>query len=204
MHIADGILPVAWCGVAYAAAVPLVYWSGRNAQPPEIVKMGLMASTLFAVSLVHIPVAGTAIHVGLLGLSGILLGSRALVVVFAALLLQALLFQHGGLLALGVNTLNMGMGALLGGCVWRLRVAPQPMRAFGAGLLGVITPAAAVAAEFAVAGYGKGFWALMGIYAAVAAAEGLMTSAIVSFLLRTKPAVLMASFGGDRTNGVLR
>jgi ABC-type Co2+ transport system permease subunit len=55
-----------------------------------------------------------------------------------------------------------------------------------------------VAVEFMLAGYGKGFLALMALYGAVAAAEGLMTSAIVAFLLRTKPAVLMASFGVDR------
>ncbi len=197
MHIADGILPVAWCGAAYAAAVPLVYWSARNAQPPEIVKMGLMASTLFAVSLVHIPVAGTAIHVGLLGVAGVLLGSRALVVVFSALLLQALLFQHGGLLALGVNTLNMGMGALLAGLLWRLPGANPAVKGFAAGFAGVILPALAVALEFMAAGYGKGFLALMGLYAVVAVLEALMSSAIVVFLARTRPAVLAPRWASD-------
>lgn len=199
MHIADGIVPVAWCGAAYAVAAPAVYWSGRNAKPSEIVKMGLVAAALFSVSLVHIPFAGTAIHVGLLGLTGILLGARSAVVVFAALLLQALLFQHGGLLALGVNTLNMSAGALLAGWLWRIRAAPPRVKAFAAGFVGVITPAIAVAVEFTLVGYGKGFWALTGLYAAVAAAEGMMTSGVVAFLLHTKPAVLPESPGGGRT-----
>ena len=47
--------------------------------------MGLLASTLFAVSLVQIPVAGTAIHVVLVGPAGVLLGARSLAVVFPAL-----------------------------------------------------------------------------------------------------------------------
>lgn len=196
MHIADGILPMAWCGAAYAAAVPLVYWSGRKAEPAEIVKMGLVASALFAVSLVHIPFAGTAIHVGLLGLVGMLLGARVLVVVFAALLMQALLFQHGGMLALGVNTLNMGAGALVAGGVWRMKLAPAGVRSFAAGLIGVLIPALAVAVEFMLAGYGKGFLALMGLYSAVAVVEGLMTAAIAAFLLRTKPDVLLAPMAG--------
>jgi len=192
MHIADGIVPVAWCGAAYLLAAPAVYLSGRKAEPPEIVKMGLVASSLFAVSLVHIPFAGTAIHVGLLGLAGILLSARSAVVVFAALLLQALLFQHGGLLALGVNTLNMSAGALAAGWLWRVQAGPAGFRAFAAGFAGVILPAIAVAVEFMLVGYGKGFWALTGLYAAVAAVEGIMTSAIVSFLARTKPSVLSA------------
>jgi cobalt/nickel transport system permease protein len=201
MHIADGILPVAWCGVAHAATWPLVYWSGRRTQPPEIVKMGLLASALFAVSLVHVPFAGTAIHVGLLGLAGILLGVRALVVVFAALLLQALLFQHGGLLALGVNALNMGVGALAAGVVWRIRAGRAGVRGFVAGFVGVIIPAALVGVEFLAAGYGKGFLALAGLYSVVAVLEGLITSAAVVFLARTKPAALEFPFGGENGGG---
>ncbi len=201
MHIADGILPVAWCGVAHAATWPLVYWSGRRTQPPEIVKMGLLASALFAVSLVHVPFAGTAIHVGLLGLAGILLGVRALVVVFAALLLQALLFQHGGLLALGVNALNMGIGALAAGLIWRIRAGRVGVRGFVAGFVGVMIPASLVGLEFLAAGYGKGFLALAGLYSAVALLEALITSAVVVFLARTKPVALDSPFFGENGGG---
>jgi cobalt/nickel transport system permease protein len=201
MHIADGILPVAWCGVAHAATWPLVYWSGRRTQPPEIVKMGLLASALFAVSLVHVPFAGTAIHVGLLGLAGVLLGVRALVVVFAALLLQALLFQHGGLLALGVNALNMSAGALAAGLVWRIRAGGAGARGFACGFIGVMLPATLVGLEFLAAGYGKGFLALAGLYSAVAVLEGLITSTAVVFLTRTKPAALEFPFGGENGGG---
>jgi ABC-type Co2+ transport system permease subunit len=75
------------------------------------------------------------------------------------------------------------------------------MKAFVAGFIGVMVPALAVALEFMAAGYGKGFLALIGLYSAVAAAEALMTAAIVGFLVRTKPAVLASAFAGDRTNG---
>jgi cobalt/nickel transport system permease protein len=201
MHIADGILPAAWCGGAHALAYPLLYWSARKAQPAEIVKMGLLASALFAVSLVHIPVAGMAIHVGLLGLAGILLGARSLAVVFPALLLQALLFQHGGLLALGVNTLNMSAGALLAGLAWRASPGSAAVRGFAAGFTGVAVPAGLVGVEFALAGYGKGFLALAGLYSGVAVLEGLITSATVGFLSRTKPAALEYPFLGHSGGG---
>lgn len=197
MHIADGILPTAWCGAAHAVTYPLIYWSGRKAQPAEIVKMGLLASALFAVSLVHIPIAGTAIHVGLLGLAGILLGVRSVAVVFSALLLQALLFQHGGLLTLGVNALNMSAGALMAGLLWRVKAGSDVVRGFAAGFAGVAVPAGLVGAEFALAGYGKGFLALALLYSGVAALEGVITSVTAGFLSRTKPAALAFPFMGE-------
>lgn len=190
MHVADGILPAMACGLAHAAAWPAVYWAGRRAEPGEVARMGLASAALFAVSLVHIPVAGVTIHFGLFGLAGIIAGRRALVVVAAALLLQAFLFQHGGLLSLGVNILNMGAGAVLAGWLWR-RVGPgRDWCAFLSGLVGIAVPALLLAAEFEMVGYGKGFWAIAGLYALVGVLEGLATVGAVRFLTRTRPALL--------------
>ncbi|BDC48438.1 cobalt transporter CbiM [Bryobacterales bacterium F-183] len=189
MHIADGILPAVWCGVAQAAAWAGVYACGRKVEPQEIVRMGLLASATFAVSLIHFPLGGTSVHLGLYGLSGILLGVRAFPVIFAALLFQTLLFQHGGLLSLGVNALNMGTGALLAGMLWRAPLGPEPLKAFLAGFVGILIPAVFLAAEFAAAGYGKGFFFIGSVYLGAAALEGVLTMAAVSFLQRVKPAV---------------
>ena len=117
--------------------------------------------------------------------------------VFSALLLQALLFQHGGLLALGVNALNMSAGALLAGMLWRARVGNAAVRGFAAGFAGVAVPAGLVGVEFALAGYGKGFLALAGLYSGVAVMEGMITSVTVGFLARTKPAALEPAFMGE-------
>ena len=143
MHIADGIIPNAWCGAAHAAAWAGVYGFGRKVEPSEIVRMGLLASAMFAVSLVHFPIGGTSVHLGLYGLAGILLGTRAIPVIFAALLFQTLLFQHGGLLSLGLNAVNMGAGALTAAILWRLPVlkpATVP-KAFLCGFAGIAIPA---------------------------------------------------------------
>lgn len=152
--------------------------------------MGLLASAAFVSSLVQLPVAGVSVHLGLFGLLGVLLGRRAFPVVFAALLFQALLFQHGGLLSLGINALNMGAGALAGWAVWKAEGISEGARGFGAGFCGALLPALLMAAEFSAAGYGRGFYFIAGLYAAVAAAEGLVTMAAVVFLRRTRPEIL--------------
>jgi cobalt/nickel transport system permease protein len=193
MHIADGILPASACIAAQAVSWAGVYVFGRKIEPQEVSKMGLLASAAFVSSLVHLPVGGASVHLGLFGLLGVLLGRRAFPVVFAALLFQCLLFQHGGLLSLGVNALNMGAGAFAGWAVWRLEALPESARAFGAGFLGALLPAVLMAAEFAAAGYGRGFFFIAGIYAGVAAVEGMVTMAAVAFFRRTRPEILVGA-----------
>lgn len=152
--------------------------------------MGLLSSAIFVVSMVHFPLGGTSVHLGLFGLAGILLGTRAFPVVYVSLLFQALLFQHGGILSLGVNALNMGLGALAAAAVWKIEAIPESARSFLGGFLGTLLPAALMAVEFYLAGYGKGFTVIATLYAGVALIEGALTVFIVSFLRRVKPAVL--------------
>jgi cobalt/nickel transport system permease protein len=193
MHIADGIVPAAWCVGGHAVALGTTALLGRRVEPEEVVRMGLMAATSFVVSLIHFPLGGTSVHLGLFGLAGVLLGTRAFPVVYTMLLFQALLFQHGGLLALGLNAVNMGGGALLAAGIWQLRAIPEAGRGFLAGFVGTFVPALAMAAEFSGAGYGRGFYFIASLYAGVALLEGLLTAAIVAYVRRVKPAVLSAA-----------
>ena len=110
--------------------------------------------------------------------------------IFATLLFQALLFQHGGLLTLGVNTINMGLGGLFGATIWRTPRVPEIIRAFVAGFGGILVPALLMAVEFSLSGYGKGFLYLAGIYAVAAAIEGMMTVTVTAFLRKVKPKLL--------------
>ncbi len=190
MHIADGILPVGACAGALAVSLAGVYASSRKVDPAEMSRMGLLAAAAFTASLIHFPLAGTSIHLGLFGLLGIVLRKRAFPVVFAALLFQSLLFQHGGLLSLGVNALNMGVGTLCGWMIWTTGRFTEEVRGFAAGFFGVLIPALLMATEFALAGYGRGFFFIAGIYTVAAAAEGALTAAIVGFFRRAKPEVL--------------
>lgn len=191
MHIADGILPTAWCVAGHIVAIPAATLLARRIETSEIVRMGMISAVCFAVSLIHFPVGGTSIHLGLYGLAGLVLGWRAVPVIFANLLLQSLLFQHGGLLSLGVNTINMSAGALAG-IAMRKAGPPDGLRSFAAGFIGVLVPASLMGVEFALAGYGKGFAFLGLIYSVAGLIEGFITSAIVSSLRKLKPQALPA------------
>lgn len=191
MHIADSILPTSWCAAAHVATWAGVAVLSRKLDPPEVVRMGLVASAMFAISLVHFPLGGTSVHLGLYGLTGILLGTRAFPVVVAALLFQTFLFQHGGLLSLGINAVNMGAGALLAAALWRWLPGPVWPRAFACGFAGIAVPAGLIAAEFALNGYGKGFVVIAAAYLGAALLEGLLTAGVVGFLQRTRPALLV-------------
>src|SRR5262245_17877244 len=193
MHIADGIIPTSWCVAAQGISWAAVYWLGKPLEPDGVVRLGMLASATFAISLVHFPLGGTSVHLGLYGLTGILAGRRAFPVIFAALLFQTLLFQHGGLLSLGLNALNMGTGALLAAIIWRTGLGPDAVRAFLCGFVGVLLPALLIALEFALTGYGKGFLFIAALYLGAAALEGVLTVAAVSFLRGARPALLQTS-----------
>jgi cobalt/nickel transport system permease protein len=193
MHIADGIVPTLWCGVAHGVSWSSVYLLGRRVETEEVVRLGMLASVSFAISLIHFPLGGTSVHLGLYGLVGILAGWRAFPVIFAALLFQTMLFQHGGLVVLGLNALNLGTGALLAAALWRLQAGPETVRAFLCGFIGVLTPALLIAVQFSLAGYGKGFYFMSLLYGGAAVLEGVLTVAVVAFLRAARPALLSRS-----------
>lgn len=157
--------------------------------------MGLAAAAAFVVSTIQFPVFGLPVHLAMYGLLGILLGPRAFPVVYACFLFQSLLLQHGGLVSLGVNALNAGCGALVGWGVWRLLPASARLRAAAAGFLGALLPALLLAWEFELAAYGRGFYVVASLYAAVAALEAAVTALAVGFLARAKPEILAPAAG---------
>lgn len=152
--------------------------------------MGMVSAAVFSISMVHFPIGGTSIHLGLYGVAGILLGRRSVPVAFVTLLFQALIAQHGGLLALGLNTINMAAGMLAAAAIWKLSTIGESTRSFLAGFLGTMVPAAMVAVEFWLAGYGKGFGVIATAYSVVALIEGALATFTIAYLRRVKPAVL--------------
>jgi len=190
MHISDGIIDNNISIVANIISLGLVYLSGRKTETEEIPKMGITAAALFVISLIHIPFAGTSMHPGLYGIAGIILGRRAFAVVFSVVLFQSLIFQHGGLLSVGINALNMGAGAFAAFLLWKYRYAPEYIRAFLAGLAGVIIPAALMATEFRLSGYGKGIFAIFSVYIAAALIEGLIALSVIKFFRKVKSDII--------------
>ena len=113
MHLSDGVLSFPVVATTSIVAGGLLIYSIKNVKQEEIPKISLMTATFFVLSLISIPVGPSSIHPLLCGLLGILLGWRSPIAIFISLLLQALLFQHGGLTTLGANTLLVSIPAIV-------------------------------------------------------------------------------------------
>ena len=79
--------------------------------------MGVMAAFIFAAQMINFPVlGGTSGHMLGAVLAAVLLGPWAATLVMSSVIaVQALLFQDGGLLAMGANIVNMGLIGTIGG-----------------------------------------------------------------------------------------
>ena len=116
MHMADALISPAVGGAAWAVSAGAVAWSSRRIQQEaderKVPLMGVLGAFLFAAQMINfaIPGTGSSGHLGGGLLLAILLGPHAgLLVITSVLIVQALFFADGGLLALGCNIFNMGI-----------------------------------------------------------------------------------------------
>ncbi len=213
MHIPDGFLDlrtVATTGALSVSGLWLVLGRLRRGLPRRrIPLMGLAAAFLFAAQMLNFPVAaGTSGH--LLGavLAAVLLGpSAAVVVMTAVLLVQALLFADGGVLALGANVFNMAIVAVLGGfAVFRplQRLLPGPRGLLAAtafaSWFSILLTSIVCAAELAwsgVAPWRLVFPAMAGIHMVIGLGEALIAALVTAAILRTRPDLLQDAMRTD-------
>ena len=195
-HLPDGILsaPVLLGGAAGSAALTAV--ALRRLDDAQIPTAGLLAAALFVSSLLSFPVGPSSAHLQLTGLAGVLLGWAVVPAILVALLLQAMLFGYGGLLVLGVNTLNLALPALLVGLMLGPALRRHPARA---GLYGALGGGLAVAGTgalvaLALALSSPDFVAAARLlpfsYLPLLALEALVTAVVLSFLMRVAPELL--------------
>src|SRR5512141_1233528 len=113
MHLPDGFLDAKTCllstGAAAAGLGVALGQVRRTLEPRRMPLLGLAAAFLFAAQMLNFPVAGgTSGHLVGGVLAAVLLGpSAAIVVMSCVLIVQCLMFNDGGLLALGANVFNM-------------------------------------------------------------------------------------------------
>jgi cobalt/nickel transport system permease protein len=114
VHIGPGVLTWPWLAAGFVGMAVLVLWGGWHVPDERIPLVGLLTAVFFVASQIHVPVPGGAgkVHLLLNGLVGILLGRCAGVAIPVGLFLQALMFSHGGLDALGVNSCVMAIPAI--------------------------------------------------------------------------------------------
>ncbi|NMC10528.1 MAG: cobalt transporter CbiM [Methanothrix sp.] len=197
VHIADGVLPAWMLAAGFLATSVLLYFSLYKIDAEEIPKISLVTAALFVASLAHFPVGPTSVHLLLDGLAGMMLGRRAFVSVFVALALQAAFFQHGGLTALGINALNMGIPALLAWQIFRRRYAfelPSREFAFGALAGGAAVLLAALMVFAELLAIGEGFREIsilvLASHVPVILVECVVSGSAAGYLATTRPEML--------------
>jgi cobalt/nickel transport system permease protein len=212
MHIPDGFLTINTLVPSWLISIgSLGFCLKKTAlilKERMVPLMGIMSAFIFAAQMINFPViGGTSGH--LLGgvLAAVLLGPYAGTVVLSCVLIfQCLIFQDGGILALGANILNMAIIGTIGGYL----VFKGVQKIFGRekGFL----VGAAVAAWFSVV-LAAGFCALalaasgisplnivlpamMGIHALIGIGEALITVAVISFVRKVRPDLIFG-FAGE-------
>jgi len=198
MHISEGVIaaPVLAVGVALTAAGLAV--GLRRLRPDQTVPSAMVAAVFFLAALVHVPLGPANVHLTLNGLVGLVLGWGAVPAIFVALSLQALLFQFGGLTTLGVNTLIMAAPAVICALACRpLLASPHPrlvsLGAFCTGFCALGLSACIMAVCLALSGEAflpLAWLALLG-HLPLMLVEGLISLAVVNFLHKVKPEVLV-------------
>lgn len=215
MHIPDGFLSVPVAAVGWTILIGMVGLALRQTRDTlgerQIPLMGVLAAFVFAAQMINFPVAGgTSGH--LLGgtLVAILVGPwAALLVMTSVIAVQSLVFQDGGLLAMGFNVFNMGiLSTFTGYAIYRwlrraLSALPggtsprgEMVAAVAAAWAAVEAGAAATSLELAVSGTSPlnvTLPAMVGVHALIGIGEALITAGALTFVRQSRPDLIAGS-----------
>lgn len=213
MHMADALLSPTVGGTMWAATAGLIAYSAKKvreeADDRKVPLMGVLGAFIFAAQMINfsIPATGSSGHLGGGMILAILLGPYAAFLVMASVLIvQALFFADGGLLALGCNIFNLGFFPcfVVYPLIYRKIIGDdfaQKKIMFGslvAAIIGLQLGAFGVVLETVFSGISelpfRTFVLLMQpIHLAIGIMEGLVTAAVVTFVWKARPEILNAA-----------
>jgi cobalt/nickel transport system permease protein len=199
MHIPDGYLSTRVWAATDAFSVPAVLWIARRAQAKfdhhQIPLLGIMGAFVFAAQMINFPVGnGTSGHLVGSALLACTLGPAAAAIVMTAILAtQALLFQDGGLLALGANVFNMAIAGVFLGYLPFVLLKGSRLSFFFSGFLSLLTAALLALSELLISDVAMPP-AMLGIslslFVVSAAIEGAITMGVAATVERIQPGCL--------------
>ena len=203
MHIPDGFLAAnIWVPAWFISIGGVGYCLKKTAlvlKDKMVPLMGVMSAFIFAAQMLNFPVmGGTSGH--LLGgvLAAVLLGPYAGAIVIAVVLTaQCLIFQDGGLTALGANIFNMSFLGAMGGyliySIIRKIIGDNKGIIIGTGIAAwasVVVASSACAIELAISGTSPlrvALPAMAGVHALIGIGEAIITCLVVGFVLKVRP-----------------
>lgn len=202
MHISEGVVsgPVlagGWALAAVGTALGL-----RRLDYDRLMTVAILSAAFFVASLIHVPIGPVSVHLILNGLLGAILGPAAFPAICIALLLQAVLFQFGGLVVLGVNTVDMALPAIL--CFWvfgpllRAGGRKRAVGAFCCGFFAVLLAGSLTALALALSGEAFAATAkvILLAHVPIMLIEGVLTAMAVAFVAKVRPEMLHIRLAG--------
>lgn len=212
MHMADALISPAVGGTMLAASAGVAAYSIKKIQTDldeiKIPLMGVMGAFVFAAQMINfaIPGTGSSGHLGGGMLLAILLGPYAGFLSMASILLiQALIFADGGLLAYGCNVFNLGFFTCFIAYPliykWFTRKGITARKIFWGSMLsaviGLQLGSFGVVLETLFSGktelpFGTFLLLMQPIHLAIGIVEGLVTAAVVTFVWKARPELLEA------------
>jgi cobalt/nickel transport system permease protein len=221
MHIPDGFLSVTVSIILWIISIGIIVIALRKVKSElgdrEVPLMGVLAAAIFAGQMLNFSVTGgTSGHLLGAAIATILLGPWPAVLVMASVVsVQALLFQDGGILALGANIFNMAVVGVfvsyavytfvnkaIGKTRWGMLIS-----GFIAAWTSIFIASLSCALQLALSGTSPANIAIpaMGaIHALIGIGEGLITLGALSFLWAARKDLLLSrSKSTDGNIGIL-
>lgn len=213
MHMSDALLSPVVGGAFWAVSAGVIGLSAKkisaDSDSSKTVLMGVMGAFVFAAQMINftIPGTGSSGHIGGGLLLAVLLGPwRAFIALASVLVIQALFFADGGLLALGCNIFNIAFIPAF--IAWPFIYRPiagdgsAPMRlataSIAAAMMGLLAGAFSVVLQTSLSGISdlpfRTFTLFMlPIHAVIGIVEGVLTWGVLSFIASTEPGLLRAA-----------
>lgn len=217
LHIPDGFLSIAISVLCWLVTLVVLAMAVRRAREEFDERLaplaGVMAAFIFAGQMINFPVAGgTSGHLIGATLAFVVLGPwLGLLAMTAVIVLQAILFQDGGLVVMGANILVMGVvPGMVGYGVYQWAQGKSrgvQTAVIGAGSwLSVVVASLVVALLLGFSGttsLGVAVPAMVGIHMLIGLGEALITVAAISFIAQTRPALLQQGKAASGTGWVV-
>ena len=204
MHISEGVLsaPVLISGAVLAAAGTAV--GMKKLDYDKIANAGMLSAAFFVAALIHVPIGPASVHLIFNGIVGLLLGWAAIPAILVALILQAVLFQFGGITTLGANTIIMALPAVicyhLFGRFISKKSSGAMIAGFACGFLSVLLSALLLGATLIFTGESFSAIAKLAVLAnmPVMVIEGIVTAFCIGFLKKVRPEILPFEKAADK------
>ncbi|MFO7605671.1 MAG: energy-coupling factor ABC transporter permease [Desulfurivibrionaceae bacterium] len=222
MHMADALLSPAVGGTMWVATAATTFYCSQKIahrlDDRKIPLMGVLGAFIFAAQMINfaIPGTGSSGHLGGGLLLAALLGPHAAFLTLASVLVvQALFFADGGLLALGANVFNLGFAPcfIAYPLLYKPLTGKQPgpgrllFGATAAAVIGLQLGSLGVVAQTVTSGMLSlsftGFLLLMQtIHLPIGLIEGVATAGVISFVIRVRPEIVAEGNHGPALAGL--